>query len=189
MFVRTQEIVVSNPESQVVARTFDVVKTVCGPIRSLVGPVETFDHLLERTEFFRYSIVVGKSDDLGNIELKSITEFKEELLCSQRISTVSVCDETELFRKFFEVSKSHSHGKDAGTDTAVVRYLITDNGAFCGIHDEPDIGFHSADLDIGLVSCQGITGPVIVVVDKGLDADGSGLAVVGDLLVGNGDVV
>lgn len=33
--------------------------------------------------------------------------------------------------------------KNTGTDTAVVEYLITDDGTGCGIHDEPDVSFDS----------------------------------------------
>ena len=38
--VWTQEVVIGNPESQVVVGTFDVVKAVCFPVRSLIGPVQ-----------------------------------------------------------------------------------------------------------------------------------------------------
>ena len=65
------------------------------------------------------------------------------------------------------MAESHSHSKDTGTDPSVVRYLITDNGAFGSIHDEPDV----------------------IVVNKGLDANGGGFTVVGNLLVRDGNVV
>ena len=52
MLVWKLEVVISNPESQVVVGTLDVVKTVCGPIGSLIGSVEAFNHLLEWSELF-----------------------------------------------------------------------------------------------------------------------------------------
>ena len=80
MLVRTQEVVMSNPECQVVVDTVDVIKIIYRLIRSLVGTVEAFDHLLARPEFFGNRIVVGKSNHPCDIELEFITEFSEELL-------------------------------------------------------------------------------------------------------------
>ena len=85
--------------------------------------------------------------------------------------------------------KCHSHSKNTGVDTTVVRYLITNNGAACGIHNEPDICFDAADLDVGFISGKYFAGFVIIVIDKGLDTDGCGFTVVGYLLVGDADVV
>ena len=68
--MRAQEVVIRNPESQVIVGTFDVVEAVCFPVRSLIGPVQSFYDLFERTVFLRHSIVVGKSDHLGDLEGK-----------------------------------------------------------------------------------------------------------------------
>ena len=67
------------------------------------------------------------------------------------------------------MSESHSHCKDTGTDTAVVRHLITDDGSFGSVHDEPDVSLNAPDLDVGLIRGIGITGFVIVVIDKRFD--------------------
>ena len=75
MFVRAKEVVVGNPESQVIVGAFDVVKAVCFPVRSLIGPVQSFYDLFERTVFLRHSIVVGKSDHLGDLKVKSLPNF------------------------------------------------------------------------------------------------------------------
>ena len=48
--------------------------------------------------------------------------------------------------------ESHSHGKDTGTDTTIVRYLITDDGSGSGIYDEPDVCFDSFYFDVGFIS-------------------------------------
>lgn len=85
--------------------------------------------------------------------------------------------------------ESHAHGKDAGTDAAVVRYLPADNGTAGSIHDEPDVSFDAADFDIGFISSKDTVGFVAVMINKGFGTDSGSLAVVGDLLVGNADVV
>ncbi|MFQ9703494.1 MAG: hypothetical protein ACLR0U_17475 [Enterocloster clostridioformis] len=85
--------------------------------------------------------------------------------------------------------ESHTHGEDAGTDATVVRYLIANDGAGCGVHDKPDVSFDTAYFYVRFVSCEHISFFVWILVNKGFDADGSGFAVVGDLLVGNTDVV
>ena len=40
MFVRMEEVVVINPESQVIVSIFDVVETVCITVRSFIGWVQ-----------------------------------------------------------------------------------------------------------------------------------------------------
>ena len=85
--------------------------------------------------------------------------------------------------------ESHPHGKDTRTDASIVRDLISDNGTACGIHDEPDVSFDTADFDIGFISSENITCLVIIMIDKGFDADGSRFAIVGDLLMGDADVI
>ena len=84
---------------------------------------------------------------------------------------------------------SHTHGEDAGTNATVVGDLIAKNGTCGCIHDQPDVSFDAADLDIGFISSEDIPFLVRILVDKGLDTDGSGFAVVSDLLVGNADVI
>ena len=87
------------------------------------------------------------------------------------------------------MAESHAHGEDTWPDTAVVRHLIADDGAACGIHDEPDVGFHAANFDVGFISDKNAASLVIMVINKRFYADSGSLAVVGDLLVGNADVV
>ncbi len=99
----------------------------------LISPVEPFDHLLERTEFLRNSIVVGKPGHLYDAESEFFAKFTEELLCSKRICAVAVSDKTEVFGKLFPVTESHAHGRDAGSDATVIRHLIADNGTLGGI--------------------------------------------------------
>ena len=70
------------------------------------------------------------------------------------------------------------HCEYAGTDTAIIRNLIADDGAACSIHDKPDISFNATDFDIGFIGSQYFAGFVIMVIDKRFDADGSGFAVV-----------
>ena len=130
VFVRTQKVIVCNPQSKVIVGTVDVVKSVCFPVGRFIGSVQALDHLLEWTELFGNRIVVGKPNHLGNAELEGITKFMEELLGSQWIGTVTVCDKAEVFWKLFEMSESHAHCHDTGTDAAVVRDLVTDDNQY-----------------------------------------------------------
>lgn len=87
------------------------------------------------------------------------------------------------------MTKSHSHGENTWADPAVVRYLIADDGAPGGIHDEPDVRLDTTDFDIGFVGREDTAGVVIVVIDKSLDTDSGSFAVIGYLLMRDGDVV
>ena len=98
VLVWTKEVIVSNPQSNVVVGTFVVVVAAGYTIGRTEGAVKAFYHLLERAEFFRHLIFVGETDYLCDIEEKVFSELTEELLCSQWIGSVSVSDEAELFR-------------------------------------------------------------------------------------------
>lgn len=189
MFVRTQEIIVSDPESQIIVGSIDVIKTIRFPIRSLIGPVQAFDDLFERTIPAGDSIVIGESDDLGDPEREVFPKLFGEFHGGKWIGTVTVRNESKMSRESFQTAECHAHGKDAGTDTAVIGYSVADDGAGGGIDDEPDISFGAADLDIGLIGDEVLSFPVRILVDKRLDTDGGSLAVVGDLLVGDMDVI
>ena len=185
----TQEVIVGDPEGKVIAGTVDVVKAAGGPVRKFIGAVEPFDHLLEGTEFPGDGIVVGKPNNLCDLEGKVFPELLSEFHGGKGICTVTVSDEPEVLRQLCETAESHAHGEDAGADATVARDLVADDGAGNGVHDEPDVSLDAADLDIGFVSGKHAALFVGVVVNKGLDADGSGLTVVGDLLVGDADVI
>ena len=145
--------------------------------------VETLDHLFERAELFGDFVLVRKPDDLSDIKTELLTELVEELLGRKRIGAVAIGDKAEIFRKLLQLTESHAHGKDAGTDAAVVRDLIAKDGAGHRIHDEPDVSFDPADFDIGFVGNKGGSGFVIIVVNERPDDEGGSPGVVGDLLV------
>ena len=184
-----QEVIVGDPEGKVIVGAVDVVKPICMAVRGFIGAVEPLDHLFERAVFFGDGIVVGKSDHLCDPEGKILPELFCEFHCSERISTVAVSDELKFFRQLCKPTEGHAHGKDTGADAAVVRDLIADDGTGGGIYDEPDKGFDAAYFDVGFIRGEDIPFFVRILVDKGFDADSGGLAVVGDLLVGNGDVI
>ena len=87
------------------------------------------------------------------------------------------------------MTECHPHCQDTWPYATIIRYLIADNGTFGSIHDEPDIGFDTTDLDVCFVGSKYLSGFVIVVVYEGLYADRSGFAVVGYLLMGDSDAV
>ena len=116
----TQEVVVGDPEGQVIVGTIDAVEAVRRPVGGLVGAVEPFNHLFERAVFGRDGIVVGKPDDLCDLEGEVFPQFLSELHGGKGIGTVAVSNELELLRQFCKAPECHAHGEDAGTDTAVV---------------------------------------------------------------------
>ena len=189
VFVRAQKVVVGNPESQIIVGAFDVVKAVCFPVRSLIGPVQPFYDLFERTVFLRHSIVVGKSDHLGDLEGKVPAKLLCEFYGGKRIGAVAISDEFEVFRKFLKPLEGHAHGKDTGSNPAVIGHLVTDDGTAGGVHDKPDVGFYATDFDVGFIGHKGFSLAIGILIDEGFDADGRGLAVVGDLLMRDLDVI
>ena len=128
MLVGTQEVIISDPESQIIVGAFDAVKAVCFPVRSLIGPVQPFHDLFERAVFSRHSIVVGKSNDLSDLKDKIFAKLLCELYGSKWIGTVAVSDELEVFREFLKSLEGHAHGKDTRADPTVIRHLVTDDG-------------------------------------------------------------
>ena len=62
-------------------------------------------------------------------------------------------------------------------------------GAFCGIHNKPDISFDPSDFDVGFIGSKCLAGFVVKVVNERFYTDGCGFAVVGDALMGDGNVV
>ena len=184
-----QEVVVGNPQRKVIVGAIVVVEPVRGSIGGLISAVEAFDHLLERTKFRGYGIIVRKADDLGDLKLEFLAKLMEELLCGKRIGAVAVSDETEVFREFFQMLEGHAHSHNARTDTAIIRYLIADHRPGRRIDDQPDVTFDAADFDVCLISSKGGSLLIRIGIDKGFDADGSGLAVIGDHLVGYGNAV
>ena len=187
--VRPEEVVVGDPERDIVVRAVVVVVAALDAVGLLVGTVQAFDQLLERPELRGDGIVVGKADDLRDLKVEIAAELDPELLCSKDIRAVAIGNELELFRELFDPAEGHAHGKDAGTDGAVIGDLVADDRAREGVYDQPEEALHSADLDVGLVPDEGIAFFVGIVVHKGLDAQGCSPRIVGDLLVGYVDPV
>ena len=158
-------------------------------VRSFISTVQSFNHLFEWTMFCRDSIVVGKSNDLSDGKSELFAKFLCKFHSGKGISTVSVSNKFKVFRKLFEILEGHTHSKDAGPDTTVIRYLIAKDRAGSSIHDQPDIGFDTTDLDVGFISSEDLILFVGVLIHERLNADGCSLTVVGDLLVGDADVI
>ena len=114
----------------------------------------------------------------------------EELLGRKRIGAVAIGDKAEVF-----LEAVSTYGKPCawqglqGTDTAVVRDLIAKDGTGHCIHDEPDVSFDPSDFDIGFIGNKGGSGLVIIVVNERLDDESGSSGVVGNLLVGDPDIV
>lgn len=183
VFMRAKEVVVSDPEGKFIVGAIDVVEAVCVTVRCFIGTVQPFNHLFEWTVFLRNSIVVGKPNHLSDMECKGFPEVLYEFHCGERIGAVTIRNELKVLRQLCKALESHPHSEDTGADATVVRYLITDDGTACGIHDEPDIGFNATDFNISFIRGEGSLLFVWILVDKRLNADSGGFAVVGNLLV------
>ena len=130
--------------------------------------VQPFDELFERTELFGYLILIGQTDDLSDEYIPVF--FQLELLGGQWIGTVAVGNEFQCFTgELFKFIKSHAHGEDTGTDISGRGDLIAEDGTGYFVHDEPDVGFHASDLDIGLIGRKFIGGLVVIGIYKGTD--------------------
>ena len=73
--MRTEKVVVSNPERNIVISPRFIIVTAGYPISGFEGAVQAFYELLERTEFLGYFIIVSQSDDLCDVEVEILTEF------------------------------------------------------------------------------------------------------------------
>ena len=189
VLVRTKEVVVGDPEGDAVVRSVEVVIATGSPVGEFERTVESFHDLFERTELLRYCILIGKPDDLGDVEFEILAVVQIELLSSERISGVTVGNETELLRELREMLQGHTHGQDTGTDTTVRRDPVTEDGTGSRIHDEPDEASDALDLDVGLVTDHIGRGAIVVSVDEWLDDKGCGPGIVGNLLVRDADTI
>lgn len=160
--MRTQEVVVGNPEGNGIVGGVEELISAGIAVGRFEGAVETFDHLLEGPEFGGNRVVIGKTDDLSNIEFERILIAQSKLLSGKGVSRITVRNEAEVLRQGFDILKCHAHRHDAGTDTAVIGNPVADNGTGNCIHDEPDVGFDAFDFDVGLVcdKCGGFLGRV-----------------------------
>lgn len=116
MFMGAQEVIVSYPEGKVIVGTVDAVESVCVSVRSFISTVQPFDHLFERTVLCRYSVVVGKSNDLSDGKSKIFSILFGEFHCSKRVGAVAIRNELKVFRQFCESAESHAHGEDTRTN-------------------------------------------------------------------------
>ena len=189
VLMRPEEVIIVNPEGDIVVGALWVVIAAGYPVRGFKPAIEPSDHLFEMAELFGDFVIVNQSDDLSNIKAELLAKLVEELLGCKWIGAVSIGDKAEAFRQLFQLMESHTHGKDAGTDIAVVRDLIAKDGMGYHIHDEPDVSFDPADLDIGFIGNKYGSGFVVIVINERLDAEGGSTGIVGDLLVGDSDVV
>ena len=189
VLMRSEKVIISDPEGDIVVGTLIVAIAAGYAVGGFKGTVETLDHLFERAELFGDFVLIRKPDDPGDIKAELLTELVEELLGRKRIGAVAIGDKAEVFRKLLQLTESHAHGKDAGADAAVVRDLIAKDGTGYRIHDEPDVSFDPADFDIGFIGDKGGSGLILIVVNERLDDEGGSPGIIGDLLVGDPDVV
>lgn len=99
--MRSQKVIVSNPEYKIVVGSVDIIKAIGWAVRGFISSVEPFDYLLVGTVSGRHLIVIGQSDHLCDVKFKLFAVLAEKLMGGERISAVSVSNKTEVFWKFF----------------------------------------------------------------------------------------
>ena len=189
VLMRTEEVVVGDPEGDAVVGPIKVVVAAGSPVRAFEGTVKPFHDLLEGTELFGDSILIGKTDDLRDVEFEILAVVQVKLLSGKRIGGIAIGNEAELLRELLEVLQGHAHSQDAGADTTVSRDTVAKNGTGGGIHDEPDETFDALDLDVSLVTDHVGRSLVVIGIHEGLDDKGCRSGIVGDLLVRDADTV
>lgn len=173
----TKEVVVGNPKGNAVHGAILGTVSAEGAVGFLEGSVESFNDLFKGTELFGDLIVVGKADDLSDKDIPVLLQFK--LLCGKRIGTVAVGNEAQGFaREFLELIERHAHGQDTRADISGSRNLITQNRSGHPVNDEPDIGFHAFDLDVGFISGQFMGRIVVIGIHERPDEDSGGFGIV-----------
>ena len=100
VLVRTQEVVVGDPECHVIVCAVVIIVAAADPVSGFKSTVEPFDHLLVRTELLGDGIVVCESDYLGDVKFEAFPQLLSELQGGQRIGAVPIGNEPELLREF-----------------------------------------------------------------------------------------
>ncbi len=184
--MRAQEVIVGDPERDAVACAIFCAISAGNAVGLPERAVQAFDELFERTELFRDLIIVCQSDDLSDKKIPVL--FQLELLGRQGISAVAVRNELQCpAGELFKFGKSDAQGKDKGADIPGGGDLIAEDRAGNFIHDEPDISFDAADLDISLISDKLVGGLVIIGIHEWADDDRGRFRIVIDHCVGDID--
>ena len=178
-FVRSQKIVVSNPERNTVQSAVFCTVATESAVSFFECTVEPLYDLFERPILLGYCIVIGQSDYLCDEDIPVLLEL--ELLRSKRVSTVTVSNEFQSFGgEFFKLVESHAHGKDAGTHITGGGNLVSEDGARYFVHDKPDVSLHALDFDVGLISSQLVGRVVVIGVHERTDEYGGGFGIIVD---------
>ena len=77
--VRTQKIIIDNPQSHVIVGTVVIIITAADTVSGFKGTVEPFNHLLVRAELFRDGIIVCEPNYLRDVKLEIIAQLLSEL--------------------------------------------------------------------------------------------------------------
>ena len=88
--VRTQEVIVGDPERDVIVRAIVVVISALYAVGLLECAIQPFDELFKGTELPGHLIIICQANDLRDMELKVVSVFVKELLGSKNIGTVAI---------------------------------------------------------------------------------------------------
>lgn len=185
--MRAEEIVVGDKERDVGIGAFSAAITVGYLIGELESSIEAFDDLFEPAIFRGNGVVIGKANDLNEVEIHVL---EQELLLCKLVGVVTVSGEFQGFtRELFELGKGHSHSQNARTDVTGAGYLITEDRLLDGIHNEPDIVPNPFDFCVGFIGGEVVGGFIVIIVNKRLYKGSSCLGVIAYHYVRNFDSV
>ena len=169
--MRTQEVIIGNPKRDVVDRAILCTISAGSAVGFLECRVQSLDELLERAGFFRYFIVICKTNDLGDEDFAIFFNLK--------LLGITISDEFQGFdRKFLKRIKCYPHGKNTGTNIAECKDLISKNRLGYLVHDEPDIRLNAFDFCVDFSDSQFIGRFVVVGIHERPYDNSSGFGIV-----------
>jgi hypothetical protein len=116
---------------------------------------------------------------------------------SQKVNRVPVYYEVEVFRdffgliarSFFDLDQHIVNGKCSRNPISFTLYPVREDNLLDGVEKEENVVPDATNFDVSLVAAKGARKLIREMVDKGLDARGNGVAVVGDSLMRDLDAV
>ena len=174
----TKEIVISNKECYVSIGTLPAAIAIGYLIRELKGSVKTLNDLFQPAIFSRDRIVIGKPNDLNQVEIHSL---QHKLLLSKFVCGIAVSDKPEsMSGELLEFGKRHTHCQDTRSHITCARYLVSKDGLLNGIHDKPNIVTNTFDFCVGFVGRQVVGGLVVIMINERFNKSCSRFSVITD---------
>ncbi len=181
--MRSEEIVKGYEQGNVGVRSRIGTITIGNPVGELESTVESLDNLFEPAILFGHGIIIGKTNHLGDIEPHTVFS---KLVTGQEIDRKAIGNEFKsLAGELFELVESHSHCEHTRGKIPSVGNLVTKDGFFNGIHDEPDVVPDLPDFDVCFIGGKEVRRSVIKGIHKWFDNGSGGFGILGNRHMGD----